>query len=415
MKARVELLQDLFQAAIKAAQPEHILDQVDVPACSGRRVLVAVGKAAPGMARVAQHRFGLSDGIVVTRKSQISDVPSVFRVFAAGHPVPDQGSLDAGDAVLELVETLSADDQLIVLISGGASAMLEVLPKGVSLNDLQAFNRILLESGLAISQMNLLRRLVSKIKAGGLAVHAYPAQVVTLALSDVPGDNIEEIGSGPSVQTTVNLGNARKTIEVMRSRLPISVVEAIESRLATPSIPYHPPTGSRACIVGSGELSLNVIETALKTQGYDVTNLGAHTEGDAHFLGREHAVWAKRQLSAGKRSALISGGETTVEVTSAGRGGRNKAYLLACAIQVEGRGEIVGLAGDSDGVDGSEADAGAWFDGDTLGLARKAGVDPSRSLEERNSYDVFAAAQTLIQTGPTGTNVNDIRIVLVDP
>ena len=403
MDGPTRLLLRAFDAAVAAAAPDAMIARCDVDLCPERTACLAVGKAAGGMARTAAARFGLTRGLIVLPHGQ-GDPTLPFPVIEAGHPLPDEGSLRAGAAALRLARGLGPDETLLVLVSGGASALLEAPPEGLTLTDLRAASEALLRSGLPITRMNAIRTRMSGLKGGGLAA-ATRARVVTLVLSDVPGDALHLVGSGPSVPPGPN-------------EIEPDIVRALELPRVARTLALTPRTtldlGSRVTsrLVGSPTLSLDAATEALRAGGVEVRRLGDALEGDAAALGRAHAA-VLTQLPSGRPVALLSGGETTVRVTRrGGRGGRNKAYLAGVLAALGPRADAWGLAADTDGIDGTEDDAGAWFGPRTLAAATARGWAPDAALARYDTFGFFEAAGTLVRTGPTGTNVNDLRVLL---
>lgn len=364
-----KFLRNLFQVALSAATPASCLPACLPPLGTGRTVVIGAGKAAASMAAALEASWGDAayEGVVVTRYGH--DVPTKhIRVVQAGHPVPDANSEKAAREILAAVNGLSPQDQVIALISGGASALLALPLPGLTLADKIMVNQALLTSGAPISAMNRIRTALSAVKGGKLAAACAPARLVTLAISDVPGDNPALIGSGPTWY------------------------EGADYRLiATPKM---------------------ALEAMAKQAGIPCEILGDDLEGEARTLGQAHAALA---TSTKGPKLLLSGGETTVTLggAKAGQGGRNTEYLLSLALALEGAGHIYALAGDSDGIDGSEDAAGALVTPDTLHRASALGLRAQDFLNRHDSYSFFSALDDLLFTGPTLTNVNDIRALLV--
>lgn len=367
-----KLLRAIFDAAIAAASPGLVLaDHLPAPA-PGRNVVVGGGKAAAAMAAALEAAWPdvALEGVVVTRYGHAVPTQKI-KVLEAAHPVPDAASEAGARAVMQAVAGLGPDDQVIVLISGGASALLALPGPGLKLEDKQFVNQSLLASGAPIGTMNRIRKALSGIKGGKLAAACRPARLVTLAISDVPGDDPGMIGSGPSWE------------------------EGADYRLiATPA------------------MALQAAAETARAQGIEVEILGDALEGEAAGLGRDMAMQARRTTGP---KLLLSGGETTVTLGDAkpGRGGRNTEFLLSLAIALDGAPNIFAIAGDSDGIDGSQDAAGALIAPDTLARARAAGLDPAHLLQAHDSYGLFSALGDLVVTGPTLTNVNDIRAILI--
>ncbi len=385
----------------------------------GRQVVIAVGKAAAAMAKTAAERSpGPLSGLIVTRYGHLMDgaTPPGFEVIEAGHPFPDAASIHAADRALDLARGLGAQDQLLLLLSGGGSALLAAPAPGLTLADKQDVTRSLLRSGATIAEINCVRKHLSRIKGGRLAVAAGRAKVVTLIISDVPGDDPSFVSSGPSVADHTTLETARDIL----SKYGITPCAAVVSALNDPSN-ETPPADSlglaggeitviaraRDALAGAGEIAANA--------GFAVTQLGDQLQAEARHLGASHAALARRLAADGSRRAIISGGETTVTVVNPkGRGGRNLEYLLGLAIALDGAPGICVLACDTDGIDGTENAAGAIVVPDTLERARERGLDPLEHLRGNNAFLFFEALGDLVVTGPTLTNVNDFRAILID-
>jgi len=404
-------LRALFEAAVAAANPARAMAALDLDL--DRVTTIAVGKAGRSMAEAARARYAIERGLLVVPARDAGPLDG-FETIAAGHPVPDNGSLAAGEKALRLAEELGEGDTLLFLVSGGASALMEALPEPLSLSDLKAFTQALLRSGLPIGDMNRLRRRLSRVKGGRLAIAASPARVVTLAVSDVPGDRLSDIGSGPTLPAPLEDATAAPGLARL-GVLPPNVAACLSDPANSPPAGHPALVAPEAILVGSATLALDAAESAARGMGYRTCRLGDTLEGDAHALGAAHARRLIEEAARGDPVLLISGGETSVALNGATPGGRNKAYALAAALALEGRAHCYGLAADSDGIDGTTEDAGAWFGPETLEFARAAGVEPMAALEGTDSYSVFKAAGTLVETGPTGTNVSDIRLLAFDP
>lgn len=410
------LMRAAFDAAVAAADPTPALRQWSPPSVSGRTALIAVGKGAARMAAALRPRLRAGDqAIVVTGHDQGIAGVEGLEVIRAGHPLPDAGSLAAADRALALADGLGEGDLLVLLISGGASAMMWRPLPGTDLADVVAASRVLLGSGLAIGEMNCVRRHLCGVKGGRLAAAAWPAACWTLAASDVAGDRLSDIGSGPGVGDPTSLADARR---LMRGRdLPPAIIRALDDPANESPFEDDPRLArSRAMVVTSPAIALAAAEASLRAAGLEVASLGAEIAGDAAEVG---AAQARDLLALADRQrplALLSGGETTVTLRRGdGRGGRNKAYLLAAMRVLAGKGGIWGFAGDTDGIDGSEDDAGAWFGPDTPAAIVAAGGDPAALEADERSYDAFALAGTLVRTGATGVNANDLRILMAMP
>jgi len=410
------LLRKLFDAAVAAADPAHCLPpHLPVPP-KGRTVVGGAGKAAAAMARAVEtHWQGPLEGLVVTRYGH--GLPtSRIEVIEAAHPVPDAVGRAAAGRILRAVQGLAEDDLVLVLISGGASALLSLPAEGLTLEDKQAVNRALLRSGAPIGEMNTVRKHLSAIKGGRLATAAAPARVLTLAISDVPGDDPAVIGSGPTVADPTTFAEARAILEKRGVKVPAAVAR----RLAQASDETPKPGDPRLAradtvLIATPALALEAAARVAERAGYEARILGDALEGEARELGGEHAALARLALSEGKRLALLSGGETTVTVRGQGRGGRNAEYLLGLALALDGAAGICAIACDTDGIDGTEDNAGALVTPDTLARARAQGLDPVALLAGNDAYGLFQALGDLVLSGPTLTNVNDFRAILIDP
>lgn len=404
-------LRDLFDAAVAAADPANALPAFLPEPPPGRTVVLAAGKAAASMARAAEtHWDGEMTGLAVTRYGHGVECTRID-VIEAGHPLPDDASRAAAGRFLALAQDLTDDDLLLFLVSGGASALLVEPAPGLSLDDKQAISSDLLRSGAPIDEMNCLRKHLSAIKGGRLAAAAHPARIATLAISDVPGDDPAVIGSGPTIGDPTTCADALTIADRRGIELPGHVREALvrgEWESVEPGDPVLAATTFD--LIARPADSLTAAADAARRSGVAPTVLGDDLEGEARNLGRAHAELAK-QAAPG---VILSGGETTVTVTDEnGRGGRNCEYLLALAIALDGAPGIHAIACDTDGIDGTEDAAGAVIGPDTLSRARDAGLDATAMLDTHDSYTFFDMLGDLIRTGPTRTNVNDFRAILI--
>jgi glycerate 2-kinase len=409
-----QTLRALFDAAVGAADPANAVPP-HLPAPPARRTLVlAAGKAAAAMARAVEtHWTGDASaltGLAVTRYGHGVDCERI-EVIEAGHPLPDEAGRAAAGRFLREAAALGEDDLLLCLMSGGASALLVEPADGLTLAEKQAVTRQLLASGAPIGEMNCMRKHLSAIKGGRLAAAAAPAQVVTLAISDVPGDDPAVIGSGPTVGDPTSCADALAIAGKHGIELPAGARNALESGEWESVKPGDPRLrGARFEIVARPADSLAAAAAAAERSGFPATGLGDDLEGEARDVGADHA----RLALAARPGALISGGETTVTVDSdGGRGGRNCEYLLALAVALDGADGVHAIACDTDGIDGTEDAAGALIAPDTLERARALGLDARDYLDRHDSYGFFAALDDLIVTGPTRTNVNDFRAILI--
>ena len=412
------LLLDMFQAAVNAAAPALCVPAHLPPRPKGRTIIVGAGKAAASMAAAVEaHWNGPLEGLVVTRYGH--RVPCKYvEVVEASHPVPDEAGSKAARRILDKVSGLTADDLVLVLISGGGSALL-ALPAGhISLADKQAINRALLKCGAHIAEMNTVRKHLSAIKGGRLAVAAAPARVVTLAISDVPGDDLSIIASGPTVPDVSTRADALAVMTKYGIEIPAIVMMHLNDDVSETPKPGDPRFANVAnSLVATPQKSLEAAARVARDAGLLSVILGNAIEGEARDVGIVHAGIARQCGEWGQPleipCVLISGGETTVTVRGNGRGGRNAEFLLSLGIATDGRNGIWALAADTDGIDGSEDNAGAILTPDTLQRAKFAGIDVKTRLADNDAYSIFAALNDLVMTGPTLTNVNDFRAILV--
>lgn len=409
------LLQQMFDAAVASALPSLCVPPHLPTPPKGRTVVVGGGKAAASMAAAVEASWsGDLEGLVVTRYGHAVPCRTI-EVVEAAHPVPDAAGQKAARRIMDLVRTLGPDDLLLCLTSGGGSALLALPADGVTLDDKQAINRALLRSGASISEMNCVRKHLSAIKGGRLAAAASPAKVVSLIISDVPGDDPAVIASGPTVADPTTSADAAAILSKYEIDAPASVM----AHLADPSSETPKPGDTalqdvRNVVIAAAQLSLEAAAAVAKDAGYEPRILGDAIEGEARDVGAEQAELARAVAGSSGRVALISGGETTVTVRGSGRGGRNTEYLLALGLALEAEVGISAIAADTDGIDGSEDNAGAFFLEGTLERARAEGVDPAERLASNDAYTVFEAAGDLLVSGPTLTNVNDFRAILID-
>jgi glycerate 2-kinase len=423
VEAPRDLLRSLFDAAVAAAQPDVCLPPhlPEPPApSSGRRTLViGAGKASAAMARtVEQHWSGPLDGLVITRYGHAVPCERI-EIVEAGHPVPDEAGRAAAARILDMVGGLGAEDLVLCLISGGGSALLSLPAPGISLADKQAVNRALLKSGATISEMNCLRKHLSAIKGGRLAAAAAPARVVSLLISDVPGDDPSSIASGPTVPDPTSFADARAIIEKYAIDAPASVMARLEAADDETPKPGDPCLAhAETVIVASPQASLEAAARVAAEAGVAAHILSDRIEGEACDVALVHAAIA-RQVAARHQpfrppAVLLSGGETTVSVRGTGRGGRNAEFLLALTLALGGAPGVHAIACDTDGIDGTEDNAGALSGPDSLARAEALGLSARASLADNDGYGLFAALGDLVVTGPTLTNVNDFRAILIE-
>lgn len=413
------LLEDMFRLAVAKAQPalgvmRHLPEKP-----KGRTIVIGAGKASAQMARAFELNWqGPLTGLVVTRYGYGEPCERI-EIVEAAHPVPDEAGYLAARRMREMVSGLAADDLVVALISGGGSALLPAPAPGLTLDDEQAINRALLASGAPISVMNLIRNQFSAIKGGRLAAQCAPARVATLVVSDVPGDDPAVVASGPTIALSGTRELARKYATLYRLDLPphAHALLAGEDNLAPlPSDPVFARNTVRT--IASAALSLEAAAEVARNKGVEAAILSDSIEGESRDVAQVMAAMAReialRNRPFKKPVVLLSGGETTVTLRGkGGRGGRNAEFLLALAIAIDGVEGISALAADTDGIDGSEDNAGAFVDGQTATRLRKAGVDPLAALAGNDAWSAFDAIGDLLVTGPTGTNVNDFRAILI--
>lgn len=407
----------MFAAAIGAVDPLKILAPYLPPRPKGRVVVVGAGKAAASMAKAVESAWdGAIDGLVVTRYDHGLACRQI-EVVEAAHPVPDEKGQQAARRILERVKGLTADDLVLCLVSGGSSALLTIPAEGLTLADKQAVNKALLKSGANIAEMNCLRKHLSAIKGGRLAAAAHPARVVTLLISDVPGDDPAVIGSGPSVADPSTSADALAVIKKYGITPSDAVLRHLQSPQSESVKPGDPRlAGTTARIIGTPQAALDAAATVAQQSGFTPIILG-DLEGEARDVALVHAGIARQVARHGQPGkppvALISGGETTVTVKGTGRGGRNAEFLLALAVALDGQAGIHAIAGDTDGIDGTEDNAGAILGPDSIARAAAKGVGAKAMLANNDGYGFFSAIGDLIVTGPTRTNVNDFRAILI--
>ncbi len=421
-----EFLTELYRTAVAAAHPATCLPLLLPAPPSGRVILLAAGKAAGSMAEIAEEvffeRFRLERarlvGVAVARHGY-GRPTRVVEMIEAGHPIPDSAGLRAAERALALADSGGPNDLVLVLMSGGASANWIAPAPGISFEDKQSVTRALLRSGATIDEINCVRKHLSRIKGGRLARHAYPAALLTVAISDVPGDDPAVIGSGPTVPDPSTLEQARAIVAKYRLDLGGSIARA----LADPANETPKPgdaifAGSRFLLAARPADALRAAEAAVRAAGFDCVMLGDRVEGEAREVAKEHAALARGLRAQGRRAVILSGGELTVTIRGQGRGGPNQEYALALAIALAGMPGIAALAGDTDGTDGGAGlasdPAGALVDGETAARARAAGLDPAAFLADNDSTGFFAGLGDLLRPGPTFTNVNDFRAIVVD-
>lgn len=419
-------LEDLFRKAVAAAHPAQSLPALlPAPPEQGQLIVLAAGKAAGSMAEVAERHYlaggfpkGRLTGIAVARHGYGRPTQAIEMV-EAGHPMPDQAGLDAAARTLKLAESATKDDLVLALVSGGASANWIAPAHGLSLTEKQAVTRALLRSGANITEMNTVRKHLSRIKGGRLARLAHPARLVTIGISDVPGDDPAVIGSGPTVPDPTTLADARAVVARFRLDLPPAAVAALndpDNESPKPDDPVF--AGAQYWMAVKPADVFESAKRDIAASGYECIFLGDRLEGEAREVAAAQRQLARDLLAQGRRAVILSGGELTVTIRGQGRGGPNQEFALALAIDLDGVKGISALAADTDGTDGgggsAEDPAGAYVDGESAARARAAGLDPKAMLADNNSTAFFAAIDGLIAPGPTFTNVNDFRAILVD-
>jgi hydroxypyruvate reductase len=413
-----DLLRRMFAAAIGAVDPLKIVPGRLPAPPKGRTIVVGAGKAAAAMAKaVEDHWQGPLQGLVITRYDHGMPTRAI-EVVEAAHPVPDASGQQAARRILDQVKDLTPDDLVLCLISGGASALMAVPGGALTLADKQAVNKGLLKSGANIAEMNCVRKHLSGIKGGRLAAAAYPAQVVTLLISDVPGDDPSVIGSGPTVPDPTSAADAAAILKKYKMQVPDAVIAHLQSAAAETPKPNDPRLAAlKTVMLGTPQAALDAAARIAGDAGYRPVILG-DLEGEARDVALVHAGIARQIARHGQPAArpvaIISGGETTVTVRGNGRGGRNAEFLLALAVALDGQPGIHALAGDTDGIDGTEENAGALLAPDSIARAAKLGVDAKARLADNDGYGFFSALGDLVVTGPTRTNVNDFRVILID-
>ena len=419
-------LEGLFRTAVAAAHPAICLPPLLPSPPAGRIVLLAAGKAAGSMAQVAEgvylDRLKLPparlSGVAVARHGY--GLPTrVVEMIEAGHPMPDAAGLKAAERVLALADSATADDLVLVLMSGGASANWIAPAPALAFEEKQALTRALLRSGANINEINCVRKHLSRIKGGRLARHAYPARLVTIAISDVPGDDPSAIGSGPTAPDPTTLADARAIIVKYKLDVPAAVARALhDAANETPKPGDSVFANSQFMLAARPTDALRAAAVVVAAAGYECICLGDRIEGEAREVAQAHAKLTRDVRAKGRRAVILSGGELTVTICGQGRGGPNQEYALALAIELAGMPGIAALAGDTDGTDGGAGQAtdpaGAFIDGETAARARARGLDPAAFLSDNDSTGFFRALGDLLAPGPTFTNVNDFRAIVVD-
>lgn len=411
------LLRELFAAAIDAAHPRQVLADYLPDDRSGRVIVIGAGKAAAAMAEVIEHEWqGEVSGLVVTRYEHGAHCRKI-EVVEAAHPVPDDAGERVARRVLELVSNLAESDKVIFLLSGGGSSLLALPADGITLADKQAINKALLKSGASIGEMNCVRKHLSAIKGGRLAKACWPASVYTYAISDVPGDEATVIASGPTVADPTTSTEALAILTRYQIAIPAKVRAWLQDPRSETVKPGDPCLArSHFQLIATPQQSLEAAATRARAAGLPALILG-DLEGESREVAKVHAGIAKQVVLHGQPiqapCVILSGGETTVTVRGNGRGGRNAEFLLSLTDSLKGLPGVYALAGDTDGIDGSEDNAGAIMTPDSYARAAQLGLSASDELHDNNGYGYFAALDALIITGPTRTNVNDFRAILI--
>ncbi|QTG16883.1 glycerate kinase (plasmid) [Agrobacterium tumefaciens] len=412
-----KVLRRIFDAAVESADPAKVIGANLPSPPKGRCIVVGAGKASAAMAAALDTAWSSVElsGAVVTRYGHAVPAGRI-EIIEASHPVPDEMSLEAANRILASVTNLTPDDLVIALISGGGSSLL-VSPAGnMTLADKRVVNQALLASGATISEMNTVRKQLSNIKGGRLAQAAYPAKVVSLVISDVPGDDPSEIASGPTVANDITIEDAREIVARYKLELPIAAQEVLARG---GSLDASRPMNTEVRLIASPSLALDAAADVARANGLRTIILGDALEGESREVGTVFSGIARSAKTKGlpiRGPALIlSGGETSVSLPrgSTGRGGRNTEFLLSLAIGLDALPDIWAMAGDTDGIDGVEDAAGAIVTPDTILRMRQAGIAPRAALSAHDSYTAFKAIGDLVVTGPTLTNVNDIRAILI--
>lgn len=413
-------LASLFHEAVKAADPLAAIRAHLPEKPKGRTIVVGAGKAASQMAAAFESLWdGQLEGVVVAQHGPVANCRQI-EVLRAAHPVPDEAGLAASEKLLQTVSGLTADDLVIALISGGGSSLLPAPAGDLTLSDEIAVNRALLASGAPISAMNVVRKHVSRIKGGRLSHAAAPAKVVSLIVSDIPGDNPAHVASGPTVPDGSTPEDALEIVRQYRMKLPDAVMAHLASELAAAPGPDDAAFANQSHhVIASARVSLEAAAAKARVAGIETVILSDSIEGEARDIGLMHAAIAREVRTRNRPFAvpvlILSGGETTVTIRDEGygKGGRNSEFLLSFASAIDGLADIHALAADTDGRDGSEHNTGSFADGGSIARMRAAGEDPRACLLGHDAYTAFDAIGDIFDTGPTGTNVNDFRAILI--
>lgn len=412
-------LESLFRSAVDAVLPERCLAPYLPRAPEGRTVVVGAGKASAAMAQVVVDHYGETVcGLVITRYGHGLGTNRIGQIdiVEAGHPIPDDAGNLAASRILNLVRGCGRDDLVLCLLSGGGSALLAMPAAGISLDEKRMVTQALIASGATINEINCVRKHLSAVKGGRLALAAHPAKLVGLAISDVAGDDPSVIASGPVTADPTTFADARAILDKFAITPPPLVLHHLDVSLEeTPKADDPRLTNTSLHIVASAKQALAAAAQLATERGFEPVVLGDGIQGEAREVARAHAVLAREYKARGKAVVLLSGGETTVTIKGSGGGGPNTEYMLALAIELDGEEDVYGIACDSDGIDGSEDNAGAMIFPDTLARANALGLAPQDDLANNDSYSFFGPLRDLVIPGPTLTNVNDFRAILITP
>ena len=410
------VLSDLYQVAVNAALPSMTLSQALPEKPSGKTVVIGAGKGAAQLAKSFEDQWdGEISGTIVTRYGY-GETCDRLNVLEASHPVPDAAGLKATKNLINEISDLSKDDLVIALMCGGGSALLAAPPEGFTLQDEIELNQTLLSSGAPISVMNTIRRRFSTVKGGRLAALAHPAKVVSLVVSDIPGDILADVASGPTVPAEERDVDIAKLLETYKIELPDRIKAHVTAPESAPPSPSDVMFSTHEThLLASARKSLDAAAAAAREKGITPIVLSDRFEGESREVGRIVGAIAQEFTQNGtpKPFVLLSGGETTVTIAHKGKGGPNTEFLLSLAMQIEGAENLSAFSADTDGIDGSEDNAGAFADGTTIARMRSKGIDPNEHLSRNNAWTAFDAVGDVFAPGPTGTNVNDFRAVLV--
>ncbi len=417
-----ELLLDMYNSAVDAVSAEKCLPEylakIPAPTGKGRTLVIGAGKGAAAMAKtVEDHWQGKISGLVVTRYDHGADCKKI-EVVEASHPVPDEAGRKAASRILDMVQGLTEDDLVLCLISGGGSSLLALPAEGISLEQKQAINKALLKSGATIFEMNCVRKHLSAIKGGRLALACAPARVVTFLISDIPGDDPGIIASGPTLADPTTCADALAVLKKYGIAIPDAVLQHLESGRGESAKPGDPRLErNQHFVIANAQDALDAAAATAQTAGLPAYILSDRMEGEASDIALAHAAIAEQIADRGqpfsKPCVVISGGETTVTVKGNGRGGRNAEFLLSLAIALNGHENIHAIACDTDGIDGSEDNAGAICQPHSIRHAEELGLNPKAMLANNDGYGFFNALGDLVVSGPTRTNVNDFRAIVI--